>query len=300
MQPSCNSPSSKLAISTYDQMLQLMRKGFIIDDEDECINFLERVSYYRLKAYYLPFRDKHGNYFPNIHFSRIERIYYFDQAIRNIIFAAIETIETQIRSSIVNYFSLKYGSLGYKDPVNFNSKHNHIDYEERLSSFVADSQRTLIAKHYINNYAGVFPMWAIAEFFSIGFVSHFYLEMKTPDKKHVAKSLYGVSDQVLESWLRCLTDLRNKCAHYSRLYYWIFTAVPSFHADSPAFPSSYSPINSRRLFAQLYMLKLMFPDSVKWNAEVVAPIAELISNYTPDISLIHIGFPPDWMIQLTK
>ena len=56
----------------------------------------------------------------------------------------------------------------------------------------------------------------------MGMLSYFYRGMKNKDKATIAQSLYGVNYQTLESWLRCMTDLRNRCAHYSRIYYWVF------------------------------------------------------------------------------
>ena len=121
------------------------------------------------------------------------------------------------------------------------------------------------------------------------------------DKKHIANKLYGISDSVLEGWLRCVTDLRNKCAHYSRIYYWIFPALPRFfdEENSPKYPNDYRPANYRRVFSQLYMLKLMYPIKEKWNDRFLNPLKDLMKEYEDSISLIHLGFPPDWQEQLS-
>ncbi len=126
--------------------------------------------------------------------------------------------------------------------------------------------------------------------------------MKTQDKKHIANALYGVSDSVLEGWLRCLTDIRNKCAHYSRIYYWIFPALPHFpdESEQPVFPKDYRKANRRRLFVQLYLLKLMYPIKDKWNERFMLPLAKLMDDFRESISLKHIGFPPDWEEQLSQ
>lgn len=74
-------------------------------------------------------------------------------------------------------------------------------------------------------------------------LSYFYKDMLTEDKKAIAEEL-GTKPRLLESWLRCLTDLRNKCAHYSRLYYWLFPAMP-------VIPKEISITSDRKLFTQL-------------------------------------------------
>ena len=117
--------------------------------------------------------------------------------------------------------------------------------------------------------------------------------MKNPDKTNIANNMYGVNYQTMESWLRCLTDLRNRCAHYSRIYYWIFPAIPKM-------PSTEKYIPTRRLFAQLYMLKLMYPNKNAWNDEFLKPLIKLIKKYKSDISLKHLDFPYRWKSMLKQ
>jgi len=60
----------------FEEQLTLIRgKGFIIPEgkEQDCIEFLQKTNYYRLSAYFLPFRKKDGTFFPNIKLSRIQR-----------------------------------------------------------------------------------------------------------------------------------------------------------------------------------------------------------------------------------
>ena len=120
----------------------------------------------------------------------------------------------------------------------------------------------------------------------MGMLSHFYRGMETPIKKAIARD-FGTSYRNLESWLRCVTDLRNQCAHCARLYYWIFPAIPRLQSDLAFKPD-------RRLFTQLYMLKLIYPDKPNWNTDFVIPLENLISSYDGSINLKHIGFPKNW------
>ena len=130
-------------------------------------------------------------------------------------------------------------------------------------------------------------VWVIIEFFSMGMLSYLYADLLTPDKKQIATTSFGTSADCLQSWLRCATDLRNRCAHYSRLYYWIFSAIPKT-------PQNATYEFDRRLFSQILMLKYLYPDKNKWNNEVSVNLESLIEEYLPDISLKHIGFPENW------
>lgn len=44
----------------------------------------------------------------------------------------------------------------------------------------------------------------------------------------------------------------------------------------------------------------LYPDSSKWNTEVLLPIQSLFEEYAEDIDLYHMAFPVDWQKQLRK
>lgn len=280
--------------SFQKQVEKLREKNIIIDNCDECLEFLRRVNYYRLSAYYLPFRGPDGKCFENITFRKIQMIYEFDQHLRSLIIDIIEDIEVYIRTQLAYYHSHTYGALGYMSPQSYNQRHDHISFAKHVNDCINENRNTLVVKHHMENYDGKFPLWVIVEFFSIGMLSHFYRSFKTYDKKKIVYTLYNdISYQHLESWLRCITDLRNKCAHYSRMYYWIFPAIPKM-------PENIKYIPTRRLFSQIYMLKLMYPDAATWEEKFMKPLRHLIKQYKPYISLQHLDFPYRWNFMLTK
>lgn len=263
-------------------------------DMQACELFLSQVNYYRFSAYFLPFLDKSTELcFDGITFERIKQIYYFDQSLRALIFEMIEDIEVHVRTEIAYYHVHKYGPDGYMASTNYNKRHDHNDFLKRVSNCVNENRKTLVVQHHNKKYDGRFPLWVMIEFFSIGMLSHFYRSFTTKDQKIIAKELYGITPEILQSWMRCITDLRNKCAHYSRIYYWIFPAIPKM-------PKEITYVPTRRLFAQLYMLKLMYPDSEKWNNYYLKSLIKLTKKYKLYISLKHLDFPYRWKSMLKK
>lgn len=282
------------APKTYKQQIQkLKNKDIVITDDVVAEEFLQSVNYYRLKGYLLPFVFKgQKKCFTQVPIERLKAIYEFDSDLRNLIASVVEDIEIYLRSTISYYYAHKYGAEGYVNASNFNHKHNHVKFMKLVDNCISDNSATLVVKHHQSKYNGHFPIWVIIEFFSIGMVSYFYKDMHNKDKAMLASKMYGVKYQTLESWLRCLTDLRNRCAHYSRLYYWIFPALPKM-------PRNEKYIPTRRLFAQLYTLKLLYPDHEKWNEKFVKPLIKLMKKYNPYISKQHIDFPYRWKSMLT-
>lgn len=281
--------------TTFEEQVELLKKkNIIITDKDSCIDFLSKTNYYRLTGYYLPFiRKKEEKCFIDLKFERIQNIYAFDAELRNLISFAIEKIEIHVRTQLAYFHAHTYGAEGYMNASSFNKKHDHPAYLKHIEMCISENSNTLVIEHHKKHYGSHIPIWAIIEFFSIGMLSYFYRGMKNCDKAKIAQDTYGVNYQTMESWLRCLTDLRNRCAHYSRLYYWIFPAIPKM-------PAMESYIPTRRLFAQLYMLKLMYPDKEKWNDEFIKPLIKLVQKYKNDISLRHIGFPYHWKSMLKQ
>ena len=277
---------------SYEELIKILRNhGCIIENEAECIQKLSNIGYYRLSAYFLPFKQTDGTYLKGTQFNTVYQIYEFDRKLRHLLFGTIEVIEVCVRSILSNYHASKYGSLGYKDAVNFKGKHNHEKFEENLEREISNNSKIPFVKHHLNKYSGKFPIWVASELFTFGMLSYFYNDLKTSDQKVIAKEM-GLNNRELASWLRCCTDLRNACAHYSRLYNRIFTSAPS--------GLNLSERERRRLWGEVLMLRSLYPSVEKWNTEFIPAIIALIDEYKADINFYHIAFPEDWEKRLLR
>lgn len=273
--------------TTYKEQVDILRhRNVRIEDPSFCIDVLASVNYYRLSAYFLPFRQSDGLYRENTSFLQIYHIYEFDRKLRNILFSALEEVEVFIRAKLAYYHAHHYGPEGYMNPDCFSHNHQSEKFHENLRREISANQRSAFVAHHQNNYEGRFPVWAVVELFSFGMLSRFYSDMKTADQKALARELYHTIPKNIISWLRCCTDLRNICAHYGRLYYRIFPAIP---ANVPA-----SPQQARQLLGAVLALKALYPDQRKWNTEILPKLSALFGEYENDISLNHIGFPENW------
>ena len=57
---------------------------------------------------------------------------------------------------------------------------------------------------------------------------------------------------------------------------------------------------NRKLFSQILVLKLLYPDKKECLNKVLIELKAIVEEYENDISLRHIGFPEDWYEQLEK
>lgn len=279
--------------STYRQQIEkLVSRGCVIDDIKFAEDVLQRINYYRLTAYFLPFRDADGSYKEGTSFKQIYEIYEFDRKMRNILFPIIEEIELMLRAQLSYYHSHKYGPLGYLDKNTFNKYHKHDRFRERIDLSIRNNKNQLFVKHHQEKYEGQFPLWVVLELSSFGELSYFYSDLLKFDKKNISNSLFGTVDTNVSSWLMCITYLRNYCAHYSRLYYNIFPA-------KPATPKKFPYELQRRLFDYILVLSFLYKDKIRWNLNFVPLLNNLIDEYASYIDLMHIGFPQNWKSLLT-
>ena len=174
------------------------------------------------------------------------------------------------------------------DAFSFNSKHNADKFKQNIDHEIENNKKVLFVKHHIDNYDGQFPLWVISELFTFGMLSYFYNDLITADKKAFA----GADYKNMISWMRCCTDLRNICAHYGRLYFRIFSAMPSGFQISEA--------AKRRLWGAILSVRALYPSAEKWNSEFMPRIEALFEEYKEDIDLYHLAFPRDWTTQLKK
>lgn len=277
--------------TTYQEQLNILReRNVIIDNPEKCIKVLESINYYRFTAYFLPFKYFDGTYQRGLRFNRVYRIYEFDRKLRRILFSALEEVEIYLRAKFAYFHAHKYGPEGYMDSENYSNLHQAEKFKENIEREIASNSRSAFVMHHNERYEGHFPVWVIMELFSFGMLSRFYSDLKTPDQKQLAREIYSTIPKNMNSWLRCCTDLRNICAHYGRLYFRKFSAIPA-NVDADYRQKA-------RLWGAILALKALYPDAEKWNTETVLQLNALFDEYREDIMLQHIGFPNDWLQRL--
>lgn len=274
-----------------EQVEALRKKGLVIKNARQCELFLQRVTYYRFSAYLYPFRETADRRIENVTFEQVCQIYEFDRQLRSLLLMIIEEIELMLRSQLSYYHVHRHGELGYMEAKSFNSSHRHRQFLRLVEGVVEDNQADAIVRHHQEKYDGQFPLWVVIDFFSMGMLAYFYTDLLPEDKKALAGKLYRTTPQYLESWLRCLTDLRNRCAHYSRLYYWNFSTLPKL-------PKGVKWEATHKLFDQMLSLKFLYPDKQRWDSHYIPLLEALLGSFSASIELAHIGFPADWKSRL--
>ncbi|GIW48989.1 MAG: ABC transporter permease [Caloramator sp.] len=272
---------------TFEEQIEILKsRNLVIKDESEAISILQRVNYYRLSAYMLTFKEN-DKFNEGITFDDVYNLYKFDKELRNLILPVLESIEVAFRTHIAYLIAHKYGPLGYEDKNNFKNEKYHADMKNKLQEEINRSDE-LFVKHHINNYDGVFPIWVVIELTSFGTLSKIYSNLKDDDQDDIAKNFYGTKGEYLKTWLHTLSNLRNICAHYGRLYNRKFTVTPKlFKADKKR------GIINDSLFANLFVMGRLLKQKTEWK-HFVTKLEALVEQYDK-VDLKCLGFPNDWI-----
>ena len=136
-------------LSIDDQIKNLKELGLLIGDIDKAKKFLNNVSYYRfIKAYSLEFKSKNSVYDIGTRFETLVELYNFNSDFAHILFKVVERIEIILRCRISNYFSLKYGVLGYEDVDNFENHFYFSEFQEDINVELSRNDKSPIVKNF--------------------------------------------------------------------------------------------------------------------------------------------------------
>lgn len=290
-------PQLKPALTCAEQIDRLKNvHNLTILDDAAALQILEKVSYYRLSAYGLGLsqKDDKEKYLDGITLEHIYRLYQFDSIFRNMLIHVTEQLEIQLRTQISNFLALKYGSEGYIDPENFTAKKTKDGvcvHTSIIDSFRMECERqknTPFVKHHMKKYDGHFPIWVATELFTFGNLSSLYSIMEAEDRKEIAR-LYHTEPKYLGGWILALVEIRNICAHYSRLYNMPLKQTPYLYSEYKKYRSG----TQNKVFPVLLSIRRMLNDDHRWSS-FETRLESLIEEYSDVVRLSFMGFPKEW------
>ncbi|MEE0084360.1 MAG: Abi family protein, partial [Paludibacteraceae bacterium] len=222
----------KKPLSIDEQISKLENRGLIFSNKKQAAQYLQNISYYRLRAFTYPYQDNredanHEFIRDDIDFMDIIDLYVFDKRLRSLVFNEIEKIEIAIRSSIVSnaceFFNDPYwitDSKYFMSPNKFQKTLSLIDKE------LEHSKEDFII-HFRSKYSDTYPpAWILAEILSLGTLMNVYYNLRdiTVQKK-IAKE-FGLQVKPFESWMTIVTLTRNSCCHHARVWNKQNTMLP--------------------------------------------------------------------------
>ena len=226
---------TKQALSISEQIELLKSRGLNIADSSKAVKFLGEVSYFRFVQYLRPMEeDKTTHQFkPNSRFEDAVALYNFDIELRDLMFKAVQRLEIALRTKIIQEFSLAHGPFWFFDTSLADDEHKFIENMNSIDRELQRCKEDFIKEHRRNYDKPIFPpAWKTLELASFGTLSKLYYNFGDKKlKKRVARQFNLPQHEVLESWMRSVTVLRNCCAHHSRLWNRYLSNAPQMNAS---------------------------------------------------------------------
>ncbi len=288
---------------SFEQQADVLISRGMQGDRALIIERLTTVGYYRLSAYWHPFRKPHpsdarqvlNEFKPGCTFDEVWCRYVFDRRLRLLCMDAIERIEVSLRALLATHHSQRYGAFAY---VNDSRSVPNLDarkFDDYRADIIKEQTRSkdTFVKHFKTKYGdshSMLPLWMAAEVMAFGTLLTFHRGCDPGIRAAIAKH-YGVHETVFTSWLLALNTVRNICAHHSRLWnreLGIKPKIPERIADWHA-PVR---VTGDRVFGTLTICK--------WSLDRIAPQSGWSGRFraliaaSPTVPIQSMGFPTNW------
>lgn len=303
-------PYGKPYKTPSDIVHDLKSKNLSFLDEQAAEKTLSDINYYHFKIYLRPLIDttspNNKTYRQNEFFEDGLDLYRFDENLRIILFKAIARIEVKVRSKLDQLMSsLSTNPFWYLDNSWFftrNGTYTIDSIRNKISNEFSNTKEDY-AIHYKSkyynvthhNYKSLPPFWIASELMSFGSILKIYKNIDlnpttTPHLNSLAKKFGAPDHKSLLTWLSTLRDVRNRCAHHSRL----------FSANLPAPRNvntllSIPPLNNNRIYASIVIIHHMLKSLHAENIDIHADVTKTIGDYICVRPYLRMGgFPANW------
>ena len=287
---------TKQALSIADQIALLKNRGHQIADESKATKFFGEVSYFRFVQYLRPMEaDKATHQFKqNSRFEDAVALYEFDIELRDLMFRAIQRLEIALRTKIIHEFSTTHGPFWFFDTNLADDEHKFIENMNAIDRELQRSKEDFIKEHKLNYDKPSFPpAWKTLELASFGTLSKLYYNFSDKkSKKRIARLFNLPQHEVLESWMRSLTVLRNCCAHHSRLWNRHLPNAPQMNATLRGAWVNITGLDNNKVYAISCCIAYWL-ESFGYGQAFKAKLKGLISSYS-QVDPTAMGFPANW------
>ncbi len=293
----------KNATTIQQQIAILKERGLIIEDNDNAPHWLSNISYYRLGEYWHSMQsDKERHSFkPNSRFADVINLYEFDRELRILLFDIIAKIEISLRTKLIYELSHEISPWWFQDFSIFKDSKALIKTLSNLEEEISRSKDPTI-KHHNKKYKqdGRFPpAWKTLEQTSFGSLSKLYgnLNNTIKSKDEIAKAFGAINHIYLPSWLQAIAQIRNYCAHHSRLWNRNLPATVKLLPNPPhPWIDDKDNIPKQHEFHMLYihlcLLKYLL-NIVRPENNFATQMQELFIKY-PNVDPNALGMKPNW------
>ena len=289
---------TKTAFTIEAQIAQLKERGLQINDEDNAKHYLSHISYYRLGEYWFSMQDDKENHTfkPNSKFPDVIALYNFDRELRILLFDVIEKIEISLRTKLIYHLSHEFNPWWFQNFDLFIDSKALVKTLASLEEELARTKDITIKSHFKKHLDDQRfpPAWKSLEQTSFGSLSKLYGNLKNTikSKDTIAEEYGTVNHTYLPSWLQSIAQIRNFCAHHSRLWNKNLPGMPKLLSKPPLPWVEDVPRQFQKLYVHLCLMKYLL-NIIQPENDFTPRLSNLFVKY-PNVDPDALGMKPNW------
>jgi abortive infection bacteriophage resistance protein len=284
---------TKLALSFEQQVFLLQHRGLEVGHPAEAAATLSRISYYRLSAYFKPFKlNASDNFTPGTTFQEILDLYQFDKDLRFLLSDPLEAIEVYFRTRITYELAIRGDAFAHCNATLFLNQFDHPNFLDKQDKLEGKATVQFV-KHFRNKYKSEkrLPVWMATELMSFGTLSWLFPNLALDIQKAISDDL-NIDRSVLKSWLLSLSYVRNICAHHARLWNRELAIRPMIPKNPRRW--SYPALDNKRcyaIFILLHDIMSRIHPNHPWSQDLVTYLSRC-----NDLQLAGMQVPKAWRL----
>lgn len=230
--------------TTVQQQIELLKsRNMLVADELRCTEFLSRISYYKIRGYWLNFENNRTDgmhqFKNNVYLDTIIDAYDLDFHMRPFIFKMVSELEISIKGLFVNLSNFVQPEHLDKDVPQshfylskslFDSGSFEANLENIATEFAKNKSKLLFIDSYKEKYNNpkLPPVWSAVELMSFGDIAKWIRSLSDFRYSDFMTSKTGWTKPEFDNFLFMTTIVRNMCAHHSRLFDTIIYGTPKY------------------------------------------------------------------------
>lgn len=303
--------------SPSDLIGDLKSKHLTFLNESDAERILSQISYYHFKIYLHPLLDPASPdrkyYRCGEFFEYGVELYRFDEKLRAYLFSVIARLEVKLRSRLDHTLSsYTNNAFWYLDDTYFFTPDGNAQMINNIRENIKkdfEREKEMYARNYKekyhNNihslYSTLPPFWIASEFMTIGCllkivksIDFSYFKSLPSPNNTILNNLaaeFGARDfNALVNWIQRLRDIRNRCAHHSRLWN-ARLAVPSSIANELTFAAT----QPNRPYLSIAVIQKMVKTLGMHDINMREALGSLFNGHRAAKIYLHdAGFPEQW------
>ncbi len=304
---------------SLDQQLAILHsRGLTLTNYKKEKQFLLTNNYYNIiNGYSKYFIDPSTNrYVHNSTFSEITQLYSFDKDLKFAFFIAFTEAEKHIKSILAYRFAEYYPNKPYAYlDINCYDNSKVLDLGWLISqlSRTINNQKRLRnnnpIKHYVNKHNDV-PLWVLVNYLDFGEMNTLLKSLPIKLQNEIAQNMCSFisedikitmpfTPEIMNSFTNNIREVRNVCAHNSRLLDFKCKASNKYYKDlhdkyGIASNSERNDVYNVFISLKCFLSKTQYAQLFNTIRKRTRNLENHLSSIQINEILSCIGFPPDW------